>query len=152
MKTWTETGREGGREEEGEKEGRQRGAQTMLFALFFGWATASSMSQTACGLKKWVMVSSNAYQLNTSLIYFFHPLSRTLYNGRQIVKDNCKHDFELNTFLYMSLKRYFSFSLHASINSVICSEHIENLLNLKSSWIFSKQITKNVIKCVFLTN
>lgn len=52
----------------------------------------------------------------------------------------------------MSLKLYFSLSLYASVNSVICSEHTENLLNLKSSWIFSKQITKNVMKCVFLTN
>lgn len=51
----------------------------------------------------------------------------------------------------MSATIFFIISI-CKYNSVFCSEHNENLSNLKSSWTFSKQITNNVMKCVFLTN
>lgn len=138
------------RNREGEREARQWGAQTMLGS--FVWLCYSFQHvRLPVGYRTGWRSPATLTNSTEVLIYFFHPPRRTLCNGTQILRDNCKQT-ELTAFSYMSAKLYFSVSLCASINGVICSEHTENLLSLKSSWVFSKQITKNVMKCVFLTN
>lgn len=109
VKSCTKTGRVRLRWSEGEK-GKKGGkaARCMVNALFICLA---ELKLQVCGLKKWVMLSSIAYQLNKSPIYFFHPLCRNIQNGTQIARNNCKHDFELSTFFYMSGTIFFIISI-----------------------------------------
>lgn len=133
MKTCTKIGRVRGHEGEEEKEGWKAG-RCMDNVIFI--CLAELKLQVCLRLlwikKKWVMLSSIAYQLNKSPIFFFPSSLQNFIEWYPDSKEQLQTRFSNKHFFNMSATIFFIISI-CKYNSVFCSEHNENLSNLKSS-------------------
>lgn len=131
-----------------EKEGKAAGCTDNAFFICL-----AELKLQVCLRLLWIKEMGDALQYclpTQQKSNLFFPSS--LQNFTEWYPDSRELQTLNQTLSFICLQLYFSLCLYASINSTIISEHNENLSNLKSSWTFSKQITKNVMKCIFLTN
>lgn len=137
----------------GRKERRKGRGCTNSFHLF-GWVTAPSMS---CRLEAEEKAEGLHWSSPTQQkSWFIIPiLSAELYITAPRHYGPTVNDLELNALLYNSPKLYFSLSLYPGIRSNMLWTHWESVqlkIQLGFFFFFPKQITKNVMKCVFLAN